>query len=274
MLPSPNLICESLLVNATIDYLRTTGGRASAVRVIDRVMNITNPLPHLAVMLAADLVERDGRLRLCDDFVEIVPFDQERISLAETGFVVLDLETTGAKAPPCRITEIGAFRVKGNAIVDKFHTLVDPEMSIPPFISALTGISNEMVTGAPKFAAVVTELLEFIGDSVIVAHNARFDMGFLNYEIGRVFEDYRLANPSLCTVQLSRNLLPAIENHKLNTVARHFSIELINHHRASDDAYATAQIFLNLLSDLHDRGVHDLGAARRFSSRKFHRTAC
>jgi DNA polymerase III epsilon subunit family exonuclease len=269
MLPSPNLICESLLINATLDYLKSSGGRASAVRVVDRVMNISNPLPNIAVMLVADLVERDRRLRLCDDFVELVDFDHDAVTLEDAGFVVLDLETTGAKAPPCRVTEIGAFRVKGNAIVDKFHTLVDPEMPIPPFISALTGISNEMVAGAPKFSSVVPSLLEFIGDSVIVAHNARFDMGFLNYEIGRVYEDYRLGNPSLCTVQLSRNLLPAIENHKLNTVARHFEIELINHHRACEDAYATAQIFLNLLSDLADRGVRDLRSARRFTLRTF-----
>jgi DNA polymerase III epsilon subunit family exonuclease len=275
MLPSPNLICESLLINATIDYLKTIPTcRASAVRVVDRVMKIQRPDPGLARLLVSDLAERDSRLRMDGDFVEYAACDHESLALADAGFVVLDLETTGAKAPPCRITEIGAFRVRNNQIVDKFHTLVDPETPIPPFISSLTGISNEMVKGAPRFDAVVADLLEFIGDCVVVAHNARFDMGFLNYEIGRVYENYRLANPSLCTVQLSRNLLPAIENHKLNTVARHFSIDLINHHRASDDAYATAQIFLNLLTDLNERGVNDLGSARRFSLRKLRKTAC
>ena len=101
--------------------------------------------------------------------------------------------------------------------------------------------------GAPRFRDVALEFLEFIGDSVLVAHNAHFDMHFLNHEIGRVYEDYRIANPSLCTVQLSRKLLPDIANHKLNTVASHFSIELLHHHRASDDARATAHIFVNLL---------------------------
>jgi DNA polymerase III epsilon subunit family exonuclease len=187
--------------------------------------------------------------------------------------VILDLETTGAKAPPCRITEIGAFEVVDGKITDKFHTLVDPGMPIPQFITSLTGITDEMVAGAPRFADISDRLLEFIGDAVIVAHNSRFDMGFLNYEIGRVFEDYRLGNPSLCTVQLSRRLVPEIENHKLNTVARHFEIDLLNHHRASDDALATANIFLNLLETLNEQGINDLGSARRYCMKRAKKAA-
>ena len=93
-------------------------------------------------------------------------------------------------------------------------------------------------------------------------------MRFLNFEIGRVFGDYRMANPCLCTVQLSRKLLPDIVNHKLKTVAEHYSIDLINHHRASADAYATAHIFVNLLAKLRTRGVKDLAAVRKMGSRK------
>jgi DNA polymerase-3 subunit alpha (Gram-positive type) len=268
MPPSPNLISESLLINSTIDYLISTGGKATAVRVVDRVMKIRKPEPNLARLLVSDLVSRDSRLRLTEDTVEFVGRDHETIDLGQTGFVIFDLETTGAKAPPCRVTEIGAFRVRNGEVTDKFHTLVNPEMPIPPFISSLTGISNSMVSDAPVFGDIADSFLEFIGDSVLVAHNARFDMGFLDYEIGRIYEDYRLANPSLCTVQLSRRLLPEIENHKLNTVARHFSIDLINHHRASDDAYATARIFVNLLNDMLTRGITDYGTARKFSRRK------
>ncbi|HEV8592454.1 MAG TPA: exonuclease domain-containing protein, partial [Pyrinomonadaceae bacterium] len=127
---------------------------------------------------------------------------------------------------------------------------------------------DEMVRGAPKFREIADDLLDFIGDSVLVAHNARFDMGFLNHEIGMIYEDYKIANPSLCTVQLSRRLLPDIENHKLKTVANHYAVELINHHRASDDAHATAWIFVNLLSLLKLHGVQNIGAARRFSLKK------
>ena len=154
-------------------------------------------------------------------------------------------------------------------MTDEFHTLVDPETPIPPFIAGLTGITNEMVRGAPKFADIAHELLCFIGDSVLVAHNSGFDMRFLNVEIGRVFAGYRIANPCLCTVQLSRKLLPDIVNHKLKTVAEHYSIDLTNHHRANADAYATAHIFVNLLAKLSDSGVNDLATVRRISSRKY-----
>ena len=103
---------------------------------------------------------------------------------------------------------------------------------------------------------------------VLVAHNSGFDMRFLNYEIARIFGSYRLANPCLCTVKLSRKLLPDITNHKLKTVAEHYSIDLVNHHRASDDAKATAHIFVNLLTRLQSDGVNDLAAIRRMGSRR------
>lgn len=268
MPPYPNLVSESLLINLTIDFLISIGGSASAVNVVDYVMKISKPEPRLARLLVSDLIDRDPRLILTDDLVELVGANHEKINLGETGFVVFDLETTGAKAPPCRITEIGAYRVRNGKVAEEFHTLINPEAAIPPFITSLTGISDEMVEDAPVFRDVASQFLEFIGDSVLVAHNAHFDMSFLNHEIGRVYEDYRVWNPSLCTVQLSRKLLPNIENHRLNTVADYFSIELLNHHRASDDARATAQIFVNLLNDLRSRGIHDLGSARRFSVRK------
>lgn len=265
MPPFPNLVSESLLVKLTIDFLISVGGSASAESVVDYVMKISNPLPEMARMLVADLADRDPRLALNDNTVEFVGFDHDEIDLEETGFVVFDLETTGAKAPPCRITEIGAFRVKDGRVCDEFHTLVNPEMPIPPFIVMLTGISDAMVAGAPKFRNVADDFLRFIGNSVLVAHNAHFDLTFLNHEVGRVYEDYRVGNPSLCTVHLSRRLLPHIENHKLKTVANYFSIDLINHHRARDDAQATANIFVNLLGDLKELGIRDLASAKRFS---------
>ncbi|HEX6124452.1 MAG TPA: exonuclease domain-containing protein [Pyrinomonadaceae bacterium] len=264
----PNLICDSLLTNATVEFLASIGGRAPAVTVVDCIMNISRVEPALARLLVSDLVDRDSRLALNGDNVELVVCDHDAIDLTETGFVVFDLETTGAKTPPCRVTEVGAYRVKDGRIVDEFHTLVNPEMPIPFFITMLTGISDSMVRDAPKFAEIVDDLLTFIGDSVLVAHNAGFDIRFLNHEVSRIYEDYRVGNPSLCTVQLSRKLLPQIENHRLKTVAEYFSVELVNHHRANADAFATAKIFINLLSDLRSRGVLDLGSARAFSLKR------
>lgn len=263
-MPYPNLISESLLITDTIEFLQSFGGRAPAVKVVDRVMKISAPAPDLAKLLVSDLIQIDPRLQLNDDTVELVENSFESRSLTETEFVVFDLETTGAKTPPCRITEIGAYRIKNGAITEEFQTLINPETFIPPFISVLTGISDGMVKNAPKFGEVAEEFLNFIGDSVLVAHNAHFDMRFLNHEIGRIHANYRVANPHLCTVQLSRRLLPNIANHRLHTVADYYSISIKNRHRAADDAFATAKIFVNFLAQMKSLGVSNLAAARKF----------
>lgn len=263
MLPFPNLISDSLLISETIQLLQSFGGRAPAVKVVDYVMNIRKPEPNLAKLLAADLVKQDPRLYLNDDMLELVPSNAEQRKLAETDFVVFDLETTGAKSPPCRVTEIGAFRVRKGEIIAEFQTLVNPDAPIPIFISQLTGITDRMVKNAPRFSEIAAEFLNFIGDSILVAHNAHFDLKFLNHEIGRMHKDYRVGNHHLCTVKMSRKLLPHIENHRLNTIADYYRVALINHHRATDDARATAQIFVNLLNELQFLGVMDLAGAKK-----------
>ena len=111
----------------------------------------------------------------------------------------------------------------------------------------------------------MTDFLDFIGDSVLVAHNAPFDMRFLNHEIKKIHEDYLVANPHLCTVRLSRRLNKnVVQNHRLKTLAEHYRVPLVNHHRAGDDARATAHIFVNLLAELENRGVSDLATVRKF----------
>ena len=227
-------------------------------------MEINTPAADFARKLVSDLVENDPRLKLNEDTLELIAFNHDSRSLYDTDFVVFDLETTGAKTPPCRITEIGAYRVSKGKIVGEFETLVNPETSIPPFITELTGITNSMVRNAPKFREVAADFLEFIGDAVLVAHNSHFDMRFLNHEINRIYNGYRLANPCLCTVQLSRKLLPHIENHRLHTVAGYYSINIENRHRAADDAHATAKIFVNLLLQLENLGIRDLATAKKF----------
>ncbi len=229
----PNLISNSVLINDTIALLQSSTGPVTAVEIVDCVLKISRPEPQFAKLLVSDLIEIDPRLKFTDEAtVELVSLDFESRNLHETDFVVFDLETTGAKVPPCRVTEIGAFRISGGTIVDEFQTLLNPLMPIPAFISELTGISDEMVKNAPQFYEVAAEFLEFVGDAVLVAHNAPFDMRFINYEIGKVFDGYRLGNPHLCTVQLSRKLLPQIDNHRLHTVADYYSIIIENRHRA------------------------------------------
>ena len=268
MTPHPNLVSDSRLINDAIALLRSFGGRASAVSVVDFVMKIRRPDPVIARMLVADLIERDPRLTLTDDTVELTPDAFDERDIEGTDFVVFDVETTGSSVPPGRMIEIGAYRVREGRVADEFITLINPETTIPPFISGLTRITNAMVADAPLFAEIADDLLTFIGDSMLVAHNSGFDMGFLNHEIGRVYKDYRIANPCLCTVKLSRRLLPDIANHKLKTVAEHYDVDLRDHHRAGPDARATAHIFINLLTHLRDDGVTDLASVRRLASRR------
>lgn len=266
MVSFPNLVSESVLVADTIKLLQSLGGQASAVKIVERVMKIRKPEPNFAKLLVSDLVNSDPRLNLADDKVEFIPFRHDSRKLSETDYVVFDFETTGAKCPPCRVTEIGAYRISNGEIGDSFHSLLNPEGPIPSFITQLTGISDAMVADAPKFREIASEFLHFIGDSVLVAHNARFDITFLNHEVGLIHQGYKVANPHLCTVLLSRRLVPHIENHKLNTVAEHFRINLENHHRALDDAQATAKIFIELLAKLEAKGIKDLAGARKVRS--------
>lgn len=263
-MPYSNLICDKDLVDDTVQLLQTSGGEVDVVTVVDVVMRMRSAPADIAKVLVTELVGRDPRFELEEQTLRLTEVASRNPRLDEATFVVFDLETTGAKAPPCRITEIGAFKVERGEIKDEFHTLVNPETPIPEFITGLTGISDDMVADAPKFREILGDFLAFIDTSVLVAHNAQFDMRFLNHEIGLLHADHKIANTHLCTVQLSRKLLPGIQNHRLKTVATHYGISLLNHHRASDDARATAEIFINLLGTLKEKGVEDVKSARNF----------
>lgn len=265
MAPYPNLVSDSTLVQETIDLLRDCGGRANAAEIVDVVFKVSHIDEELAGLLVADLIRDDRRFRIVDSkTIELQGDDVETQLLDEVDFVVVDLEATGAKNPPNRIIELGAYRIRQGRIVDKFLTLVNPEISIPRFVVSLTGITNEMVKQAPLFAEVAPRWLAFVNDAVLVAHNAPFDTSFLNHEISRVYPGHRMINTHLCTVKLSRRVFPGLSSYRLDTVADHFSIPIYNRHRAGSDALATAEVFLHLLTRLGEHGVKDLASARNF----------
>jgi DNA polymerase III epsilon subunit family exonuclease len=267
MLPFTNLVSDSTLVQETIDLLRLSGGRANASDIVDAVFKVSHIDEELAGLLVGDLVKDDRRFRIIDGkTVELQANDWESRLLTELDFVVVDVEATGAKLPPNRIIELGAYRIHGRQIVDKFVTLVNPEISIPRFVMALTGINNEMVKEAPLFADVAPRWLEFVEDAVLIAHNAPFDTNFLNHEISRVYPGHRMINTHLCTVTLSRHSFPGLTNYRLETIADHFSIPILERHRAGSDALATAEIFLHLLDRLDENGITNLGSARNFQA--------
>jgi DNA polymerase III epsilon subunit family exonuclease len=266
MLPYPNLVSDSNFVQETIDLLTCSGGRAAASEIVDVVFKLSHVDDELAGQLVADLIKNDRRFKIVENnTVELQQDDSHSRLLRDLDFVVVDVEATGAKTPPNRLIELGAYRIRGGRIVDKFLTLVNPEIPIPRFVASLTGISNDMVKLAPVFAELAPQWLDFVSDSVLVAHNAPFDTSFLNHEISRVYPGHRMVNPHLCTVRLSRRALPDLSNHRLETIATHFSIPIASRHRAGSDALATAEIFILLLTELEEtHGIKNLAAARNF----------
>ncbi len=173
--------------------------------------------------------------------------------------VVFDIETTGLSVQNCRITEIGAVKIKGGEVLATFDTFVDPETPIPPEIVKLTGITDDMVKGAPKEAEALQAFFDFVGkredggEMLLIAHNADFDTGFIRAaasRCGRPFE-----NPYLDTLALGRFLVPDLKNHKLDTLANHYNLGDFNHHRAEDDAAMLAAIYFCMLKELRRAGV-------------------
>ena len=259
MPPYSNLVSDSTLVQDTIDLLTGSGGRAAATEIVDAVFKLSQVDDELAGLLVGDLIRNDRRFKIENHTVELLRDDRQSRLLKDLDFVVVDVEATGAKTPPNRLIELGAYRIREGRIVDKFLSLVNPEIPIPRFVATLTGISNDMVKRAPVFADLAPQWLDFVSDSVLIAHNSNFDTNFLNHEISRVYPGHRMVNPHLCTVKLCRRVLPELLNHRLDTIADHFSIPIVSRHRAGCDALATAEIFIQLLPKLEEtHGVKDL----------------
>ncbi|MGL5718175.1 MAG: PolC-type DNA polymerase III, partial [Paraclostridium sp.] len=171
-------------------------------------------------------------------------------------FVVFDIETTGFSSTNDKITEIGAIKIENYKVVDRFSELINPQADISYKIQELTGITNDMVKDKPTIEEVLPRFLEFIGDSVLVAHNADFDMGFISQKSREQGLEFK--NKSVDTLMLGRILLPHLKRHRLNNIAKELGITLINHHRAVDDAEATSHIFNRFLEMLEKQGVEKL----------------
>ena len=198
---------------------------------------------------------------LVDDMKELVENGAGQ-SLDHT-CVVFDIETTGFSPLKNRIIEIGAVRVEEGRIVDKFSSFVNPDVPIPFEIVKLTGINDNMVLDAPKIDRVLPEFLEFCRGAVMVAHNAGFDISFIKENARQQGLEF---NPTvLDTVSLARVLLPNLNRFKLDTVAKELKINLANHHRAVDDAGATAEIFVRFIKMLKERDIFDLSQLNELS---------
>ena len=178
--------------------------------------------------------------------------------LAETCFAVVDVETTGSLGAD-RIMEIAVVEVRGGAVVDEWHTLINPGRPVDPYVQRLTGIRPGMVVDAPTFEHVAEEVHRRLEGRVFVAHNAAFDWHHVSGELaeatGRAPEVRRL-----CTVRLVRSLLPRLQRRNLDEVSRHYGIPIHERHRAHGDALATARVLVRLIDEASMQGVADLDA--------------
>ena len=172
-----------------------------------------------------------------------MPFLSSKI--VHVHYAIVDIETTGGYAASNGITEIAVFITDGEKVLQQFHTLLNPYFTIPRFVEALTGITNEMVEYERDFKSIADELYELLHDKIFVAHNVNFDYSFVKYHLSQ--SGYDLDCKKLCTIRLGRKVLPGLNGYGLGKICRHLGIEIEDRHRATGDAAATVKLFHHLL---------------------------
>jgi DNA polymerase-3 subunit epsilon len=262
---------ETFLASRARDFL--AAGPADVVPLIEHVCQIPGAprvvAEHMAQALLGERTEFvrgvDGRWRLAerthapyaramhprrDDAPSLRP------DLLSLDYAVVDVETTGTRLwAGDRITEIAVVTVRGGVVAETFETLVNPERSIPAFVTRLTNISWDMVKDAPRFRDICDDVVRAMDGAIFVAHNAQFDWRFVSAEVERA-TGQQLAGRRLCTVRLARKLLPQLRSRRLDFVAMHYGVTITARHRAAGDAVATAKILLRLLHDARSRECH------------------
>ena len=175
----------------------------------------------------------------------------------EEEFVVFDIETTGLNSHTNKIIEIGAVKIKAGRIIDRYSQLINPGISIPYHITEITSITNEQVANQPKIDEAIEKFVEFVGDAVLVAHNAPFDMGFIKRDI-KEYLNINLENSVIDTLQMARDLFPDLKKYGLGDLNKVLGLALENHHRAVDDSQATANMFIIFLEKYKEKGIEYL----------------
>ncbi len=251
-------------------YLQSRPGGADSRELVGLLFSGAGSDPELGTRIVHTLLGSDPNF-VFDSATSLWSLRADlalRVPLEEASFCVVDLETTGGRPGPGTIIEIGAYRMVGRRMVDSFSSLVRPLAPIPRFISRLTSITNEMVAAAPPIEQVLGGFREFLGDAVMVAHNAAFDHAFLDFEFRRIF-GIGLRNPTLCTLRMARRFLPSLRRRRLDLLAEYFGLSTDGRHRGLGDARMAAEIVsifiemaqkmgverLDRLLDLHGRGA-------------------
>ncbi|MFY8021685.1 MAG: exonuclease domain-containing protein [Bacteroidia bacterium] len=170
-------------------------------------------------------------------------------------YAIVDIETTGGHPSANAVTEISVYISDGEKVIDQFETLINPEIAIPSYIQAFTGISNEMVQDAPPFHAIAPQLKSILDDKIFVAHNVNFDYSFIKHQFELAGINYQ--SKKLCTVRLSRKIIPGHRSYSLGNICASLNIPLSNRHRAGGDAMATVLLFHHLLKNDHEKVVEE-----------------
>ncbi len=256
---------QTTLADRLCDLLVRRGRPLEVGHVVAQILRVKGCPQRLQRILVAEIVDGDSRLAWRGrDLVGLAPPGWASLPLREASYCVVDLETTGGVPGRSKITEIGAVRVRGGVVEDRFHTLVDPGHEIPTPIIRITGITNDMLVGQPRIEEVIERFAAFVGDDVMVAHNAPFDLRFLNYERHRISTRY-FTQPWLDTLVMARRLLRRrVPRFNLATLAEWADTSVRPVHRALADAEATAEVLTRLLDLLVDRGVTTLERAVTF----------
>jgi DNA polymerase-3 subunit epsilon len=248
---------ESTLLDRVLTVLRE--GPRPAGTLCQGVIGLAGASDAVCERIAIALLGADPRVRqLTDGRWGLIPEAQGSPLLDDCAFAVVDVETTGMRAGGGdRITEIAVVVVHGGRREVVVDSLVNPGRPIPPAICAITNITNAMVRDAPTFAEVVDQVMAALAGRVFVAHNARFDWGFVSAEVRRA-RDLALDGPQLCTVRLARRLVKGVRSCGLDNLTQHFGFDNPARHRAAGDALVTADLLARLLRLAREEGAHTL----------------
>ncbi len=193
---------------------------------------------------------------LVDDEAPIIT-NPKNIKIVDEEFVIFDIETLGLNSHKNEIIEIGAVKIKGGRIIDRFSQLINPEKKVPLKISEITSITDSMLEGQPKIDVAIKDFFDFIGDATLVAHNAPFDMGFIKRDIKK-YLGVDLRNSVIDTLQMARDIFPDFKKFSLGELNKKLGLSLENHHRAVDDSQATANMFIIFLEKYKEVGIEFL----------------
>lgn len=224
-----------------------------AIAITDHAVAQAYPEAHMAGIKHGVKILYGVEINLVDDGVPIA-YNERDIDLKDTTYVVFDVETTGLSAVYDTIIELAAVKFKNGEIVDKFERFANPHQPLSQTIIDLTGITDDMLKDAPEVEQVLTEFNEWIGDDILVAHNAGFDISFINQGFEQIGIE-KTTNPVIDTLELARLVLPQLKSHRLNGLCKYYGIELTQHHRAIYDTEATAYLLWRLLQEAEEKGI-------------------